>query len=424
MSDILTKQLASVDSFVENEAIRCILRVHQCMSSLKDILLSLRQVPEESMPKNISDMIARLESTLTYKEKIEVFLSGDVTITLSQDDELVSGGFKNFLKQYEQGITQLTSDLFLATSSLVAETIIPQGSLTLLEESMHYSTVHSTHSNGSWNGAFSTVIFASFGTFSSVYTVKRYSSNISCGNCQTHFRRDFKKLCSLRHSGWVPFHAYFLSNKDQCINTVNDFVHNTPLSFHIQAQSPPNDLLIIRWLEQSISVLSFLHSRGFVHANLHGQNILIDVTSNVKITGMETTLLAKYSSVLSKHWRSSPYASFERSTGLPWDSREDVWALGCIWTELVMRRKLEDLLYPATGQLCSVSSSVRDCLRLKVKEATASKSLALSNAIFSALKDTNERPYIDAIMEVVLLMYLFTIYYCLMNYIANCLIIK
>jgi serine/threonine protein kinase len=84
--------------------------------------------------------------------------------------------------------------------------------------------------------------------------------------------------------------------------------------------------------ELEILELSYMHVQGVLHRNLKPENLMLTRTGEVKLAGFElpcirTIPAAEY----------TVYTSFERTMGLPYDDRDDVWAVGCILLELLCR---------------------------------------------------------------------------------------
>lgn len=87
---------------------------------------------------------------------------------------------------------------------------------------------------------------------------------------------------------------------------------------------------------QIVSTLEFLDRTGTIHADLKPENILLDFNSKIKVIDFGSALSTDGTihfkgSYIQSRWYRSP----EVFLGLPFNTKVDMWSLGCILVELV-----------------------------------------------------------------------------------------
>lgn len=114
---------------------------------------------------------------------------------------------------------------------------------------------------------------------------------------------------------------------------------NSQRSVHTHGTSQ----LVLEMVRKLANALAYVHSRGIVHCDLTPRNIVLK--------GLEPTLIdfgsaapsgeRRQRTVSHDQWRGTGTAGYvapERLLGHSWDSRADLYSLGCIWFELMFGR--------------------------------------------------------------------------------------
>lgn len=93
----------------------------------------------------------------------------------------------------------------------------------------------------------------------------------------------------------------------------------------------------------------FLHNLGIIHCDLKPENILIKSYRRCEIKVIDLGSSCFQSDSLSLYVQSRSYRAPEVILGLPYDTKIDLWSLGCILGEL------------CSGEVCSYFSLIYVC---------------------------------------------------------------
>jgi serine/threonine protein kinase len=97
-----------------------------------------------------------------------------------------------------------------------------------------------------------------------------------------------------------------------------------------------------------------MHREGVLHRDLTLENIMLTLTGEVKLVNTQLLCLVSCSAV-----EFTAYTSFERTTGVSYDGRDDVWAVGYILLELLSRARIVKHTYRNTYCLLLIPGGVQ-----------------------------------------------------------------
>jgi hypothetical protein len=146
--------------------------------------------------------------------------------------------------------------------------------------------------------------------------------------------QECKILQALSHSHVASNKAMFLSREGRFFNIVMELIEGETLADKVACTPAPTEDKTVEWAQQMASALSYMHGKGVLHRDLRPENVVLTRTGKVKLVGHQLVCIA---SIIAEF---TVYTSFERTAGLPYDGRDDVWAVGCILLELLNRARL------------------------------------------------------------------------------------
>jgi serine/threonine protein kinase len=137
---------------------------------------------------------------------------------------------------------------------------------------------------------------------------------------------------------------YFRTIKGEALSVFSidmELIEGQSLASKMVGAKAPTERESVDWARQIASALTYCDLKCVLHGDLRPENIFLTGTSlpaTVKIVGFDLPCLAK-AKVNVSGVKQSVYHSPERNSGLPYDSRDDVWALGCVMLELTIRTR-------------------------------------------------------------------------------------
>jgi hypothetical protein len=174
-----------------------------------------------------------------------------------------------------------------------------------------------------------------------VYAVKRIrlSSLTGRGVTLAALAQECAELQALPQSPIGYCLQTFLSKGDRYFNIVMELIEGSTLAEKITCAISPTEDVILDWTKQVTSALHHIHGKGVLHRNLTPENVMLTAAGEAKIVGLKPHSLIDAGGV-----QCGAYTSYERAKGWQYDGRDDVWALGCIVLELLIRTRYEQAL--------------------------------------------------------------------------------
>lgn len=146
-------------------------------------------------------------------------------------------------------------------------------------------------------------------------------------------------LEKLTHPHISRYFLNFYSKNNMYFNIVMELIQGGTLEDKIPGRPPPTELEIVTWAKQMASALSYMHGEGVMHRDLKPDNVMLSESSKVKIIDLG---LASVITSAEMHSMAGTdlYSSYEKLTpGVPYDNRDDIWAMGCILLELLLQTR-------------------------------------------------------------------------------------
>jgi len=163
-------------------------------------------------------------------------------------------------------------------------------------------------------------------------------------------QREAESLKQLCHSNIVRCYYSFFDDDDAFFYVVMELVLGKTLRAYVTSPRPPSRQVMLKWLRQLTSALVYMHGDcRLVHRDLKPDNIMITQDmEDVKIIdfGLARNVVLQGRAGAAEMERMTAgvgtplYMSYEKMEGLSYDGRDDVWAVGCIFLELILRQEL------------------------------------------------------------------------------------
>ncbi|CAG9325748.1 unnamed protein product [Blepharisma stoltei] len=185
------------------------------------------------------------------------------------------------------------------------------------------------------------------GSYSTVYKVKRKVDNqiyalkkIKFGSMSSRDKQnalnEIRILASINHPNIVSYKEAFIDEGTSTLCLIMDFAEQGDLLQQIQNHKKNNTYFSEQeiWdiLYQSTTGLKLLHDMKILHRDIKSANIFLSSESAVKLGDLN---VSKIVNGLAYTQTGTPYyASPEIWKDLPYDSKSDIWSLGCVIYEL------------------------------------------------------------------------------------------
>jgi serine/threonine protein kinase len=156
------------------------------------------------------------------------------------------------------------------------------------------------------------------------------------------FKREMRIAASLHHPHVVAIH--YAGEDDGTLFFVMDFIFGTDLRQVLRTGGALDPERAVDLLGQMTSALDAAHTRGLVHRDVKPANILMTVVDGEERAYLTDFGVAKRSDAASELTAQGvavgtvDYMSPEQINGLPTDARTDVYALGCVFFQMLTGR--------------------------------------------------------------------------------------
>jgi hypothetical protein len=154
-------------------------------------------------------------------------------------------------------------------------------------------------------------------------------------------RHEVRMLTYLNHDHIVRYFVSFLSNDNKRFNMVMELADGGSLALKVECDPAPSLSEIKKWLSQCLSALHYMHEvKCMWHRDIKPENILLTSAGDIKIADLGLACVAKSTMSKQSNVGTLMYASYEKADDLRYDSKDDIWGLGCVFVELITGKRL------------------------------------------------------------------------------------
>ena len=190
-------------------------------------------------------------------------------------------------------------------------------------------------------GSYSTVLKVKRILDNNIYALKKVKLLKLKEKEKTNALNEVRILASIKSNFVISYKEAFFDEKESCLGIVMEYADNGDLYQKILEYRRLNknfeETEIWKILIQLIKGLKSLHELKILHRDIKSANVFLFKNGNVKLGDLNVSKVMRKGLVYTQ--TGTPYyASPEVWKDLPYDSKSDIWSLGCVLYEIITLR--------------------------------------------------------------------------------------
>ena len=167
--------------------------------------------------------------------------------------------------------------------------------------------------------------------------VKNVTFNMSDPNLQHKIKQLQQEIEIMKPLNHPHIIRYFFTEKDgSSINIFMEYAPGGSIQKLLRSFGPLDEATVVQYTYQILVGLAHLHSKGILHRDIKGGNVLITVEGQVKLADFGASTIVEESVALLKDVKGTPYwmaPEVISEQGHGWEA--DVWSTGCTVMEML-----------------------------------------------------------------------------------------
>lgn len=152
-------------------------------------------------------------------------------------------------------------------------------------------------------------------------------------------QKEAKILSQLKHPHIVLYHESFFDTDFEYLHIIQDYCDGGNLNDKIKTAAVKSkhfeETQIMEWFIQIIMAVQYIHSKKVLHRDLKAENVFLTKKNVVKIGDFGISKVLENTVDVAQTIVGTPsYLSPELCQDIPYSSKSDVWAVGCLLYEL------------------------------------------------------------------------------------------